>query len=92
MPQKENVCLSKRHNAQVSISQNTPAPSTMRLTTYGLSDIGRMRQRNEDMFLVDDRNRVYAVEVPRDCVASLDPEAHEFALKHMEKVLGAKVV
>ena len=42
--------------------------------------------------VADARNRDYAVEVPRDCVASSDPEAHEFALKHMEKVLGAKVV
>ncbi|TEU10922.1 MAG: cysteine hydrolase [Anaerolineales bacterium] len=42
--------------------------------------------------VADARNRDYTVEVPRDCVASFDPEAHEFALKHMEKVLGAKVV
>lgn len=41
--------------------------------------------------VADARNRDYAVEVPRDCVASFDPEAHEFALKHMEKILGAKV-
>jgi nicotinamidase/pyrazinamidase len=38
------------------------------------------------------RNRDYAVEVPRDCVASLDSEKHEFALKHMEEILGAKIV
>ena len=42
--------------------------------------------------VADARSRDYAVEVPRDCVASFDPEAHEFALKHIEKVLGAKVV
>jgi nicotinamidase/pyrazinamidase len=42
--------------------------------------------------VADARNRDYTVEVPRDCVASFDPEAHEFALKHMEKTLGAKVV
>ena len=41
--------------------------------------------------VADARNRDYAVEVPRDCVASFDPEAHEFALKHMDKTLGAKV-
>ena len=41
--------------------------------------------------VADARNRDYAVEVPKDCVASFDPEAHEFALKHMEKILGAKV-
>jgi len=42
--------------------------------------------------VADARNRGYAVEVPRDCVASFDPQAHAFALGHMEKVLGAKIV
>jgi len=42
--------------------------------------------------VADARNRDYVVEVPRDCVASFDPEAHAFALKHMEKVLGATIV
>ena len=37
------------------------------------------------------RNRDYQVEVPIDCVASPDKAAHEFALEHMEKVLGAKL-
>ena len=40
----------------------------------------------------DARNRDYAVEVPVDCVATFDPEAHTFALRHMEKILGAKLV
>ncbi len=39
----------------------------------------------------DARNRDYEVEVPTDCVASPDEEAHRFALEHMEKVLGAKL-
>jgi len=38
------------------------------------------------------RNRDYPVEIYTDCVASFDEEAHRFALKHMEKVLGAKLV
>src|SRR4030042_1413670 len=38
------------------------------------------------------RNRDYTVEVPVDCVASSDEKAHYFALEHMEKVLGAKLV
>jgi nicotinamidase-related amidase len=42
--------------------------------------------------VADLRNRHYSVEVSKDCVASFDPEAHEFALKHMDKVLGAKIV
>ena len=39
----------------------------------------------------DARNRDYPVEVPVDCVASFDEEAHQFALEHMEKILGAKL-
>ncbi len=42
--------------------------------------------------VADARNRDYAVEVPADCVASFDEEAHRFALKHMDSVLGAKIV
>lgn len=41
--------------------------------------------------VADARNRDYAVEVPSDCVASFDPEAHAWALKHIQKVLGAQV-
>ena len=39
----------------------------------------------------DARNRDYAVEVPADCVASFDPEAHRWALKHIQDILGARV-
>jgi len=42
--------------------------------------------------VADLRNRDYKVEVPEDCVASFDEEAHGFALNHLEKVLGAAVV
>ena len=38
------------------------------------------------------RNRDYPVTVRRDCVADFDAAAHEFALTHMAKVLGAKVL
>ncbi|MFC1593027.1 isochorismatase family protein [Candidatus Omnitrophota bacterium] len=38
------------------------------------------------------RNRDWEVEVPVDCVASFDEKAHYFALEHMGKVLGAKLV
>ena len=45
------------------------------------------------MYTVADlRNRDYNVEIHKNCVASFDEEAHKFALKHMEKVLGAKVI
>ena len=40
----------------------------------------------------DARNRDYEVEIPVDCVASSEETVHRFALEHMEKVLGAKLV
>ena len=40
----------------------------------------------------DARNRDYEVEIPVDCVASPDAAAHRFALEHMDKVLGARLV
>ena len=40
----------------------------------------------------DARNRDYPVEVPTDCVATFDPDAHRWALQHIEKILGAKLV
>jgi nicotinamidase-related amidase len=40
----------------------------------------------------DARNRDYPVEVPADCVATFDPAAHKWALRHLEKILGATVV
>ena len=40
----------------------------------------------------DARSRDYSVEVPADCVATFDPEAHRWALKHMQEILGAKVI
>lgn len=42
--------------------------------------------------VADLRNRDYDVEVPEEAVASFDPEAHAFALKHIERVLGATVL
>ncbi len=45
------------------------------------------------MYTVADlRNRDYEVEVPQRCVVSFDEESHNFALRHMEKIIGAKVV
>lgn len=42
--------------------------------------------------VADARNRDYQVEVPIDAVASFDEKAHAYALEHMEKVLGARLV
>lgn len=41
--------------------------------------------------VADARNRDYPVEVPVECVTSFDPEAHAWALKHMQTVLGARL-
>ena len=40
----------------------------------------------------DLRARDYDVEIHRDCVATFDPQAHENALDHMEKILGVRLV
>ena len=40
----------------------------------------------------DARNRDYEVEIPVNCVASPDAAAHRFALGHIDKVLGAKLI
>ncbi|MDA1128221.1 MAG: cysteine hydrolase [Chloroflexi bacterium] len=40
----------------------------------------------------DARNRDYAVEVPSDCVASFNPDAHVWALAHLKDILGASVI
>ena len=42
--------------------------------------------------VADARFRDYTVDVYKDCVADFDPESHAFALKHMEKVLGARIL
>jgi nicotinamidase/pyrazinamidase len=41
--------------------------------------------------VADARNRDYPVTVPVNCVASFNDAGHEFALQHMEKVLGAEL-
>lgn len=42
--------------------------------------------------VADARNRDYTVTVPADCVASFDPDGHAFALNHMARILGARIV
>ena len=37
-------------------------------------------------------SRDYTVEVPTSCVASFDAQQHEWALSHMQKILGATLV
>lgn len=38
------------------------------------------------------REMGYEVEVPADCVASFDTQNHNFALNHMERVLGVQII
>lgn len=40
----------------------------------------------------DARNRDYPVEVPANCVATFNPEAHRWALDHLQNILGARLV
>jgi nicotinamidase-related amidase len=42
--------------------------------------------------VADLRNRGYPVKIYADCVASFDQSAHDFALKHIERVLGGQVI
>jgi len=42
--------------------------------------------------IADARNRDYPIEVPINCVASFNETGHRFALDHIEKVLGAKLL
>ena len=81
-------------------------PKTRFSGFYGTNLDERLRELRPDKVIVvgdctdicvmhtvaDVRNRDYPVEVPADCVATFDPAAHRFALGHMEKILGAKVV
>ncbi len=40
----------------------------------------------------DARNRDYSVQVASDAVASFDGDAHKWALQHIERILGARLV
>lgn len=42
--------------------------------------------------VADARNRDYEVEIPQNCVASFNEDNHRFALQHMEKVLGVRII
>jgi nicotinamidase/pyrazinamidase len=40
----------------------------------------------------DARNRDYPVEIPANCVGTFDAGTHQWALEHLQKILGAQVV
>ena len=72
---------------------------------FGTNLADRLRQLNPEKIILvgyctnicvyftaaDARALDYEVEVPADCVATFDAEAHRFALRQMESVLGVKV-
>jgi len=80
-------------------------PKTRYSGFYGTDLAGRLAELKPDKVIVvgvctdicvqhtvsDARNRDYSVEVPASGVASFDEKAHQTALEHMEKILGAKV-
>jgi nicotinamidase/pyrazinamidase len=73
---------------------------------YGTDLDARLQKINPDKLIIcgvltnicvmhttaDARNRDYEVEIPVDCVASPDENEHNFALEHMDRVLGARLV
>jgi protein phosphatase len=48
-------------DATANASGADPAPAPLRRTGFGLSDVGRKRQSNEDAFFMDDRLGLYVV-------------------------------
>ncbi len=66
-----------------------------RLESAGITELVVCGVRSDICVLhtvADARARGYDVEVPLDCVASPDEEGHRFACRHMERVLGARVL
>ena len=65
------------------------------LSKYGFTTVILMGVCTDICILftaVDLRNRDYEVIIPVNCVASFDEDAHEFALCHMQKVLGVNLL
>ena len=67
-----------------SKSNSHTVVDNLKVSSFGLSDRGKMREKNEDMLYVDDSKRVYAVAdglggLPRGALAS------KLAIKVLEK-------
>jgi nicotinamidase-related amidase len=78
----------KRYSAffETKLEKNLQYLKPVKLIICGvLTDICVMHS------IADARNRDYQVEVPVDCVAALDEKTQQFALNHIEKVLGARL-
>ena len=89
-PQKEDFLIRKR---RYSAFYGTDLDLTLReQNVQSLELVGVCTQICVLYTAADARMRHYDVIVRKDCVASFDRAAHEFALKEMEKTLGAKVI
>ncbi|NMB35408.1 MAG: cysteine hydrolase [Firmicutes bacterium] len=89
-PKKEDVLIHKR---RYSAFYGTDLDLTLReKNVQSLELAGVCTQICVLYTAADARMRNYDVVVRRDCVATFDQAAHEFALKEMEKTLGVKVI
>lgn len=89
-PRKEDILIFKR---RYSAFFGTDLDLTLReLGAKALELTGVCTQICVLYTAADARMLSYAVTVRKDCVASFDAEAHEFALKEMKKTLGVKVL
>ena len=89
-PREEDILIPKR---RYSAFYGTDLDLTLReLGVQELELAGVCTQICVLYTAADARMRHYDVTVRKSCVASFDQEAHEFALKEMEKTLGVKVI
>jgi len=81
----ESIILKRRYSAlfETDLKQKLEKLNPGKIILSGVcTDICVMHSAS------DFRNLDYEVEVPVDCVATFDQEAHAYALTHMEKILG----
>lgn len=81
-------------------------PKTRYSAFYGTALADRLRDLSPDRLILtgvctdicvmytaeDARNRNYDVEAPERCLASFDAGAHAWALNHMQRILGVRVL
>ena len=81
----ESIILKRRYSAlfETDLKQKLEKLDPEKIILSGVcTDICVMHSAS------DFRNLDYEVEVPVDCVATFDQDAHAYALTHMEKILG----
>ena len=88
-PNQENVIPKNRYSSffGTNLAEDLEALAPGKIIVCGVcTDICVLHTTN------DARARDYVVEVVTDCVTSFDPDAHRWALQHIEKILGAELV